>query len=181
MMYFRTVLFLLVASLTNTAAFVSPATQQSSSRLLAQDNDDFFETEFTMPPTRSGVVARLKFPRVFNEPSELVMVRYPLPFGLNVEPQNNLATCTKDGPGGEKVGDVLRYTSQWAMGLPRGDGILTQAGSFSGALSWQCSMFDVMKANDWSRVVEALTSNVEDRTDEVVLIFERRTASQANV
>ncbi|MGK3734727.1 MAG: hypothetical protein ACI90V_001566 [Bacillariaceae sp.] len=47
------------------------------------------------------------------------------------------------------------------MGLPQGDGVVSTVASFSGGISWQCSMFDVMKAKDWSRVVEALTSNVE--------------------
>ena len=168
MMRFGSVLFLLVASLSYTSAFVTPQTanaqlqqQPSSSRLLAQDA--LFETELSVPPRGSGVVARLQFPSVFKEPSEIVEVRYSLPFGLNVEPQNNLAVCTKDGPGGEKVGDVLRYTSQWTMGMPRGDGLITTAASFSGSISWQCSMFDVLKAKDWNRVVEALTSNVEVR------------------
>lgn len=34
-------------------------------------------------------------------------------------------------------------------------------------------MFDVLQANAWEQVVEALVSNTEDKTDEVVLIFER--------
>jgi hypothetical protein len=159
-------LSLLVASLASAAAFVPPSThntqqqqQQPSTRLFAEDA--LFETEFGMPPTTSGTVARLKFPSVFNGPSEIIEVRYKIPFGLNVEPKNNLAVCTKDGPGGEKVGDVLRYTSQWTMGLPQGDGLVSTAASFSGGISWQCSMFDVLKAKDWPRVVEALTSNVE--------------------
>ena len=38
-------------------------------------------------------------------------------------------------------------------------------------------MFDVMKAPRWEAVVEALTSNVDSRTDEVVLIFERPLAT----
>ena len=84
-----------------------------------------------------------------------------------------MAVCTKDGPGGERVGDVLRYTSQWTLGLPRGDGVITTAMSFSGGISWQCSMFDVMRARRLEEVVEALTSNVQSRTDEVVLLFER--------
>jgi len=162
MKYFTTIPTLLLASLASTAAFVSPGTNHKNTqttRLFAQE--DLLETEFSMPPTRSGTVARLKFPSVFQDPSEIIEVRYGLPFGLNVEPLNNLATCTKDGTGGEKVGDVLRYCSQWTMGLPQGDGVVSTVASFSGGISWQCSMFDVMKANDWPRVVEALTSNVE--------------------
>mmetsp|Transcript_7553 Transcript_7553/g.8346 ORF Transcript_7553/g.8346 Transcript_7553/m.8346 type:complete len:189 (-) Transcript_7553:83-649(-) len=172
----------LILSLISVNAFVTTdgkirLTQQrhyiDNTRLFSATTDEPFEIEITIPPKQSGVVARLRFPPVFSEPSELVAVRYGLPFGLNVEPQNNLATCTKDGLGGEKVGDVLRYTSQWTMGLPQGDGVVSTVASFSGGISWQCSMFDVMKAKDWSIVIEALTSNVESRTDEVLLIFER--------
>mmetsp|Transcript_8824 Transcript_8824/g.15981 ORF Transcript_8824/g.15981 Transcript_8824/m.15981 type:complete len:183 (+) Transcript_8824:125-673(+) len=132
-----------------------------------------FEVVLKMPPTGSDIQAKLKFEPVLDEPSEIVEVRYKIPFGLNVEPKNNLALCTKDGEGGEKVGDVLRFTSAWSMGLPRGDGLVTTAASFAGGLQWQCSMFDVMKSKSWQQVVEALTSNVESRTDEVVLLFER--------
>lgn len=34
-------------------------------------------------------------------------------------------------------------------------------------------MFDVLAAKDWRQVVEALLTNTQERTDEVVLIFER--------
>lgn len=115
----------------------------------------------------------MKLKPVLDEPSEIIEVRYKVPFGLNVEPKKNLAVCTGDGPGGEKVGDILRFTSQWTMGLPRGNGAITTAASFSGAISWQVSMFDCCRASSWEELVEALTSNVEQRTDEVVLLFER--------
>jgi hypothetical protein len=45
--------------------------------------------------------------------------------------------------------------------------------SFSGGISWQVSMFDIMKASKWESVVEALVSNEASRTNEVVLLFER--------
>jgi hypothetical protein len=129
--------------------------------------------EVALPPSNSGLVARMKIDPILSEDSEFIEVRYRLPFGLNVAPKNNMAVCTKDGIGGEKVGDVLRYTSQWKMGLPMGDGLVSTAASFAGGVSWQCSMFDVAKATRWDAVVEALTSNTPSRTDEVVLIFER--------
>jgi hypothetical protein len=44
---------------------------------------------------------------------------------------------------------------------------------YLGGLKWGCSMFDVLSAKDWRQVVEALLTNTQDRTDEVVLIFER--------
>lgn len=160
--------FLLLASTTH--AFVSQVTSRPSQTHLYADS---FEVLLKMPPSGSDIQAQLKFEPVLNEPSEIVEIRYKIPFGLNVEPKNNLALCTKDGDGGERVGDVLRFTSAWSMGLPRGDGLVTTAASFAGGLAWQCSMFDVMKSKNWQQVVEALTSNVESRTDEVVLLFER--------
>jgi len=152
----------------------SPLLARSSSHMLHMADSTPFEVQIDMPPSNSGVQARIKIPPVFNDrPSTIVVVRYKLPFGLNVEPQKGLAICTKDGTGGEKVGDVLRYTSQWTMGVPRGDGVVTTVASFAGGISWQCNLFDVLKASAWEEVVEALTSNVPQRTDEIVLVFER--------
>jgi len=105
--------------------------------------------------------------------SEAVVVRYKVPFGLNVEQQGGLAVCTKAGPGGERPGDVLRYTTEWKIGLPQGEGLITTAASFGGALSWQMGLFDVAKATSWQEVVDALLSNTAERTDTVTLIFER--------
>jgi hypothetical protein len=110
---------------------------------------------------------------VLDVPSCLVEVRYQVPFGLNVEPRSNLAVCTLDGPGGERAGDVLRFTSQHTLGLPREVGLGATAAAFGGALKGQCSLFDVMKASQWEQVVLALTSNTSERTDQVVLVFER--------
>jgi len=132
-----------------------------------------FELTIQIPPSNSGLNAEMKIQPILDVPSEIIEVRYKLPFGLDVAPKDNLAICTKDGPGGEKVGDVLRYTSCWSLGLPQGEGLVSTAASFAGGVSWQCSLFDVMKASQWGEVVEALTSNVDSRTDEVVLLFER--------
>lgn len=139
-----------------------------------------FELVIDMPPTQSEVQARLSFDPIVSESSEVVEVRYKVPFGLDVAPKKGLVVCTKDGTNGERVGDVLRYFSQWSMGLPRGEGLLTTAASFAGGVQWQCTLFDVMKAKTWEEVVEALTSNVESRTDEVVLVFERPPAEGGN-
>eukprot|EP00560_Eucampia_antarctica_P006898 CAMPEP_0197823828 /NCGR_PEP_ID=MMETSP1437-20131217/1140_1 /TAXON_ID=49252 ORGANISM="Eucampia antarctica, Strain CCMP1452" /NCGR_SAMPLE_ID=MMETSP1437 /ASSEMBLY_ACC=CAM_ASM_001096 /LENGTH=182 /DNA_ID=CAMNT_0043423185 /DNA_START=98 /DNA_END=646 /DNA_ORIENTATION=+ len=168
---------LFVGSITNTDAFtaISPRRKVTSvNHNMAADQT--FELDVDLPPTGSGLTARLKFPSILDEPSQLIKVRYELPFGLDVTPQNGLAVCTKDGTGGEKVGDVLRYSSQWTLGLPRDDGIFSSAAAFSGGVSWQCSFFDVIKATKWEEVVDALTSNVAERTDQVVLIFERPSA-----
>jgi hypothetical protein len=101
-------------------------------------------------------------------------VRYKLPFGLDVAPLKNLAVCTKDGSGGEKAGDVLRYTSQWIMGLPSGEGLAATAAFTGVGPTWQCTMFDVMKAKNWEKVVEALTSNVDVSTIERAPLLSKR-------
>jgi hypothetical protein len=64
------------------------------------DSKTTFEVELDMPPSISGNKARLKFGSVLSVPSEIVEVRYKLPFGLDVAPLKNLAVCTKDGAGG---------------------------------------------------------------------------------
>ena len=171
-------IFILLSSSTIINAFVSnipqtiPQSTHRTSSLHMAEASSPFELMVELPGEKA-LNAQMRLQPVLDVPSEIVEVRYSLPFGLNVEPKNNLAICTADGPGGEKVGDILRFTSQWTLGLPRGNGAITTAASFSGAISWQVSMFDVCKAGKWEEVIEALTSNVEQRTNEVVLLFER--------
>ena len=145
--------------------------ERTCASALNMASGDGFEVMLDLPG--EGLSAQMKFQSVLDVPSEMIEVRYKLPFGLDVAPKDQRCVCTKDGKGGEKVGDILRFTSQWTMGLPRGDGAITTAASFSGAISWQVSMFDVMRAGNWEEVVEALTSNNPSRTDEVLLLFER--------
>jgi hypothetical protein len=132
-----------------------------------------FEITVDLPPSGSELQAQMAIDSILSVPTELVVVRYQIPFGLSVEPRKGLAVVTQAGPGGEQPGDVLRYTTQWTLGLPKGEGLGVTVAAFAGGLSWQCSMFNVVKAKAWEQVVEALTSNTESRTDEVVLIFER--------
>lgn len=89
-----------------------------------------------------------------------------VPFKLEIAPQNNLAICTKAGPGGERPGDILWYTTQWTLGPPRDGTPRNTALSYSEEGVWQCSVFDVC-------VESALATNVRAGTDEVVFIFER--------
>jgi hypothetical protein len=156
---------------TSQPSLLQRTTASASNSLLYAANAEPFEIMLDLPG--KGLQAKMKFPPVLDVPSEIVEVRYAVPFGLDVAPKNNLAVCTKDGAGGEKVGDVLRYTSQWTLGLPRGDGVITTAMSFAGGIGWQVSMFVVARASRWEDVVAALVSNEGSRTDEVVLLFER--------
>jgi hypothetical protein len=151
-----------------------PRNRVLSKQIIWAANDDSQSMEmYVTLPGSMAITAQLKVDPILSVPSELVEVRYKLPFGLDVAPMKNLAVCTKDGSGGERVNDVLRFTSYWSIGLPAGNGLVTTAASFAGGVSWQCSLFDVMKAKSWEQVVQALTTNTKERTDEVVLIFER--------
>merc|ERR1719253_4857 len=184
MLHVRTILLAAIAA---SAAAFAPANQPAglcrSASTLRMASDDAasdsskFELMTRLPPSTSNLQAQLAFPSVVDGPSEIVEVRYKLPFGLDVAPEKGLAVCTKSNGGGEQPGDILRYSSQWTMGLPRGDGLITTAASFAGGLAWQCSLFDVVRASSWEDVVGALTSNVESRTDEVLLLFERPLSS----
>jgi hypothetical protein len=164
-----------------TASPLYDASPSASSEKILRNADGKFSLEFDLPglgPEKVAVTLTTK--PVLSVPSELVMVRRKIPFGLDVEPKKGLAVCSKDGSSSslngsyEKVGDVLRFTTQWTLGLPRGvDGLVGVMAQVGGGLSWQCSLFDVMKSKVWEQVVQALTSNTPARTDEVVLIFER--------
>lgn len=72
------------------------ASVSSSSSLLRAANTEPFELVVELPG-RGELSAKMKFLPVLNVPSEIVEVRYKLPFGLDVAPKNNLAVCTKDG------------------------------------------------------------------------------------
>ena len=80
--------------------------------------------------------------------SELVQVTYSLPFGLSAEPKGRVVSVTADGEGGEKVGDILRFTLEW-----------------QGQTAPVPQMFDVCSCMEqrldtsFDRVVKALTSN----------------------
>ena len=166
------VTILLLANILSLAsAFVMSPPSAVGRSALSASSDDMFEIQVTLPS--SETTFPLRFESVLPGPSEVIQVRYQIPFGLDVSPKDNLAVCTKDGPGGERIGDVLRYTSAWTLGLPMGEGLMETAAAFGGALKWQCTLFDVLKAKRWEQVVEALVSNVPQRTDEVLLIFER--------
>lgn len=96
----------------------------------------------------------MKLPPVLQN-SEVVVVRYDLPFGLSAEPKNGQVVVTKDGKeGGEKVGDILRQTTYWRGSNP--------------------GLFDVSKnADNFDLVVQALVTNDLAVADEIVLVFER--------
>ena len=107
------------------------------------------------------------------------MTTVQVPFDLNVEPQGlqvgekvvKMPTVTKDGKGGEKVGDILRATTCWTQGM-QGSGAGSDIMNFAGMVKWQKSLFDCTGA-PWSQIVDALVSNTPTRSTEVTLVFER--------
>ena len=160
----------------------------------------------------------MKLKPIIEGSSKAIIVKYPLPFGLNVENQDGKAVVTKDGAGGEKVGDILRLTTHWYMGEAISNNGIAGFANFAGAPAWKIGLFEVTghhtnppprnpcpptpptphphlvppthpptfnaplrhgrqvdKAKTWNEVVEALTSNVPQRTDVVTMVFERAT------
>ena len=130
----RSIAWFALLALPSATAFVPPIGRRTSSSSVYYTQPLAAAVSLTvdLPPTGSGRTANMKIEPCLSVPSEMIEVRYKVPFGLNVEPQKNLAVCTQDGPGGEKTGDVLRYTSRWKMGLPQGEGVGATVASFSG-------------------------------------------------
>jgi len=136
----------------------SPSSRTPSSLSSRAD----FEFSFEVP--KKGIAdigtAEVKLHPLLEE-SEILVVRYDLPFGLSAEPspsQNGEVVVTKDGaPGKEKVGDILRQTTYW--------------GGIGGK---EVGIFDVSKNKDnFETVVGALVTNDLAVSDEIVLVFER--------
>jgi hypothetical protein len=130
-------------------------TTTTTSILFSTPTREEFEFSFEMPT--KGIAeygtAQVKLAPVLPN-SEIVVVRYDLPFGLNAAPSDDQIVVTKDGTGGEKVGDVLRQTTYWRGNTP--------------------GLYDVSKnADNFEAVIAALVTNDVSVTDEIVLVFER--------
>ena len=86
------------------------STGSSSSSTITTKNvvDNTFEMQIKLPG-REGLTAQMKFKSIYpnDTPSQIIQVRYAIPFGLDVSPINNLATCTKDGVGVKRL--VIYY------------------------------------------------------------------------
>ena len=147
--------FLLTISLAAASAFSTSSplvarSGRSSSVRMQTAEQRLFELKIPMPSNKG--TANLRFKARLPE-SEAVVVRYAIPFGLDVAPEKGpeggLAVCTKDGAGGEKVGDVLRYCTEWKLGAAGSGntaGVVETLGTLAGALSWKLGLFDVAKA-----------------------------------
>merc|ERR1712086_478718 len=82
--------------------------------------------------------------------------------GLSAEPKGRVVSVTADGEGGEKVGDILRFTLEWqgqTAPVPQMFDV--------------CSCMEQRLGTSFDRVVKALTSNDGTYANEIVLIFER--------
>ena len=156
--------FLLPAPTGSSTAFTARTSSTSSSSTAVYSTDrPNFDFSFEIP--KKGIAdvgtAEVTLPPLL-ESSDVVVVRYALPFGLSAEPDkgNNSSgqvqvVVTKDGEGGEKVGDILRQTTYWRGREP--------------------GIFDVSKnAMNFDLVVQALVTNDLSVADDIVLVFERQ-------
>jgi|Transcript_966 hypothetical protein len=166
-------ILLLLSSLSHINAFVpgsttssvpftracSPSLQTSSTAVYntATGRPDF---EFSFEVPKKGIAdvgtAEVKLPPLLKS-SEIIVVRYDLPFGLNAAPDaaSGQVVVTQDGKsGGEQVGDILRQTTYWRGKEP--------------------GIFDVSKnAANFDLVIQALVTNDLSVADDIVLVFER--------
>lgn len=165
MVHTTKVLLLSLAWISSSAGFApaaSPFSRATTMNMGETARDDF---EFSFEVPKKGIAdigeAQVKLPPLLDN-SELVVVRYDLPFGLTAAPEENSVAggstqvvVTKDGKeGGEKVGDILRQTTYWRGNTP--------------------GIFDVSKnADNFDLVVQALVTNDLSVAEEIVLIFER--------
>ena len=134
---------------------------KSNTGVVAKDREPF-SCSFEIP--KKGIseygTVNMNFKPVLTN-SELVMVTYDLPFGLSAEPRGRVVAVTKDGAGGEKEGDILRFTLEW------------QGGEAQPAMFDVCSAMEKRLDSSFDEVVKALTSNDGMYANEIVLIFER--------
>eukprot|EP00555_Chaetoceros_dichaeta_P005214 CAMPEP_0198267382 /NCGR_PEP_ID=MMETSP1447-20131203/32803_1 /TAXON_ID=420782 /ORGANISM="Chaetoceros dichaeta, Strain CCMP1751" /LENGTH=177 /DNA_ID=CAMNT_0043957949 /DNA_START=67 /DNA_END=600 /DNA_ORIENTATION=- len=166
---------LLFATLFSAATGFAPASHKNTNHYTPKNKQHFgvmvvsmssrpdFEFSFDIP--KKGIAdvgtAEVKLPPLL-ENSEIVVVRYDLPFGLNAASDDGSGPSGQvqvvvgaDGKnGGEKVGDILRQTTYWRGKQP--------------------GIFDVSKnADNFDLVVQALVTNDLQVADEIVLVFER--------
>ncbi len=145
----------------------------------------------------------LQLPPYFSK-SSLLQVRYPVPFKLEVEPQHGVVEVVVDHYG-LKRGDVLRALSTFEMRYDSaaretrpGSGRLAASSAArrrkrNDVLSDVLSVFTqvlnpetrptkclfVSDGEPYQRVVDALRANTQDKTQEIVLVFERPARGEA--
>eukprot|EP00566_Odontella_aurita_P027118 CAMPEP_0113540838 /NCGR_PEP_ID=MMETSP0015_2-20120614/8698_1 /TAXON_ID=2838 /ORGANISM="Odontella" /LENGTH=161 /DNA_ID=CAMNT_0000440677 /DNA_START=125 /DNA_END=610 /DNA_ORIENTATION=- /assembly_acc=CAM_ASM_000160 len=159
-MKLATILFVAASAVPAASGFAQlPLRPTALSTTTARAQTERAEFEFSFEIPKKGIAdvgtAEVRLPPVL-ENSELVVVRYDLPFGLSAEPDaaSGQVVVTKDGANGEKVGDILRQTTYWRGREP--------------------GLFDVSKnADNFDLVVQALVTNDLSVADEIVLVFER--------
>ena len=88
----------------------------------------------------------MKLKPILEGSSKAIIVKYTLPFGLDVENRDGKAVVTKDGAGGEKVGDILRLTTHWYMGEAISNNGIAGFANFAGAPAWKIGLFEVTDA-----------------------------------
>lgn len=118
----------------------------------------------------------VKFMPVF-EQSTIFSVTFDVPFGLNIDKPPKGFPCpivTKDGSNGEKKGDILRATTCWSQGFSAA-GPMSDIMQFAGNVKWRKSLFDCTGA-PYQQIVDALISNIPERSKTVTLVFERETS-----
>jgi len=109
------------------------------------------------------------------ESSECITLETVLPFGLSAEPQDGRVIVTKDGAGGERVGDVLRFFSAWKQGAggPIAQPDMVDVDKMMNRMLENGMKVPRSQAEGFDKVVGALCTNDGSYSESIVMVFER--------
>ena len=181
MSFIITLCLLVILFVNLTVGFMPNRCNKLSQRIINKKNtnkliklemaDNIFQFEVPLEDGYSPVEIQL---RPLFENSVVFIVQYDVPFKLNVEADDKTGVpiVTKDGLGGEVIGDVLRATTAWSQGM-NAAGLTSDIMSFAGNVKWRKSIFETVGA-PFDSTVAALQSNTAERSQKVTLVFERQ-------
>ena len=144
---------------------------------MAVEGRDKFWVEFEIP--KKGIseygTCQAKLAPLL-EASDCVTIELKLPLGLNAEPEDGKVVVKKDGPGGEKAGDVLRFFSAWKDTFGSAQPEMVDVDKMMTRTMANGEKVVRSQAEGFDKVVQKLVSNDGTNADSMFMVFERPTA-----
>ena len=161
---------------------VPAATRGSMARAavphMAVEARDKFYVEFEIPKkgiSEYGTCQANLAPLL--ESSDCVTIELQLPLGLNAEPEDGRVVVKKDGPGGEKAGDVLRFFSAWKDTFGSAQPEMVDVDKMMMRTMANGEKVARSQSEGFDKVVQKLVSNDGRNADSMFMVFERPTAA----
>ena len=161
---------------------VAAATRGSMARAavphMAVEARDKFYVEFEIPKkgiSEYGTCQANLAPLL--ESSDCVTIELQLPLGLNAEPEDGRVVVKKDGPGGEKAGDVLRFFSAWKDTFGSAQPEMVDVDKMMMRTMANGEKVARSQSEGFDKVVQKLVSNDGRNADSMFMVFERPTAA----